>query len=239
MTDRNLGPTGVNRRGFARLGAGAAAAIVAATASAAVAGAAPTTPSRPTTPRPTGPSSPGGATETSETVVSSPEPPVATKTGWVALADDNTKQITVWHNGEVVKTMPTSFGTNKHPTPNGTYYTMEKKRDMYMDSSTYGVPVDSPEGYRTYVEYATRMSWSGIFVHAAPWSVNQQGVSNVSHGCLNVSTENALWFLQNTKRGDIVKVTDTSGPVLEGTDGLGDWNLPWSVWRAGNAKSAG
>ncbi|TWS19833.1 L,D-transpeptidase [Tsukamurella asaccharolytica] len=206
MTDPNLGPTGVSRRGFARLGAGAAAAIVAATASAAVAGAAPTTPSRPTEP-----STPSGDTETSETPAASPQPPVATKTGWVALADDNTKQITIWHNGEVVKTMPTSFGTNKHPTPNGTYYTMEKKRDMYMDSSTYGVPVDSPEGYRTYVEYATRMSWSGIFVHAAPWSVNQQGVSNVSHGCLNVSTANGKYFYDNFPIGSPIVVRNTVG----------------------------
>ncbi len=211
MTDRNLGPTGVSRRGFARLGAGTAAAIVAATAAAAAAGAAPTTPSRPTTPRPTGPSKPADATETTEPVAASPEPPVATKTGWVALADDNTKQITVWHNGEVVKTMPTSMGSNKHPTPNGTYYTMEKKRDMYMDSSTYGVPVDSPEGYRTYVEYATRMSWSGIFVHAAPWSVNQQGVSNVSHGCLNVSTANGKYFYDNFPIGSPIVVRNTVG----------------------------
>ncbi|TWS24704.1 L,D-transpeptidase [Tsukamurella sputi] len=212
MTDRNLGPTGVSRRGFARLGAGAAAAIVAATASAAVAGAAPTTPARPTTPRPSGPATPSGTTEAAATpTTTSPEPPVATKTGWVALADDNTKQITVWHNGEVVKTMPTSMGTDKHPTPNGTYYTMEKKRDMYMDSSTYGVPVDSPEGYRTYVEYATRMSWSGIFVHAAPWSVNQQGVSNASHGCLNVSTANGKYFYDNFPIGSPIVVRNTVG----------------------------
>ncbi|BDD82614.1 hypothetical protein TPB0596_23770 [Tsukamurella pulmonis] len=212
MTDRNLGPTGVSRRDFARLGAGAAAAIVAATASAAVAGAVPTTPSRPTSPRPSGPSTPAGTGSASSTpTTSAPEPPVATKTGWVALADDNTKQITVWHNGEVVKTMPTSFGTDKHPTPNGTYYTMEKMRDMYMDSSTYGVPVDSPEGYRTYVEYATRMSWSGIFVHAAPWSVNQQGVSNVSHGCLNVSTANGKYFYDNFPIGSPIVVRNTVG----------------------------
>ncbi|WP_415847061.1 L,D-transpeptidase, partial [Tsukamurella strandjordii] len=138
-------------------------------------------------------------------------PPVATKTGWVALADDATKQITIWRNGEVVKTMPTSMGSDKHPTPNGTYYTMEKKRDMYMDSSTYGVPVNSPEGYRTYVEYATRMSWSGIFVHAAPWSVNQQGVSNVSHGCLNVSTENGKYIYDNFPIGTPIVVRGTVG----------------------------
>lgn len=142
----------------------------------------------------------------------------------VATADDNTKQITVTRNGEVVRTMPTSMGKVDHETPNGTYIVGEKFRDMYMDSSTYGVPVDSPEGYRTYVEYATRMSYSGIFVHAAPWSVNQQGYSNVSHGCLNVSTEDAKWFYENSKKGDPVIVQNTAGGVLSGSDGLGDWN---------------
>lgn len=143
----------------------------------------------------------------------------------VTTADDVTKQITVTRNGEVVKTMPTSFGKPGHETPNGTYIVGEKRRDMYMDSSTYGVPVDAPEGYRTYVEYATRISYSGIFVHAAPWSVNQQGFSNVSHGCLNVSTEDGKWFFENAGKGDPVIVVNTAGGTLNGRDGLGDWNL--------------
>ncbi|MEV0945247.1 Ig-like domain-containing protein [Rhodococcus sp. NPDC049939] len=143
---------------------------------------------------------------------------------FVATADDNTKQISISVNGEVVKTMPTSMGKPGYETPNGTYIIGERVREMYMDSSTYGVPIDSPEGYRTYVEYATRMSYSGIFVHAAPWSVNQQGHSNVSHGCLNVSTEDGKWFYENSKKGDAVIVRNTAGGTLSGSDGLGDWN---------------
>ncbi|TXG89975.1 hypothetical protein DW322_06815 [Rhodococcus rhodnii] len=142
----------------------------------------------------------------------------------IAYADDDTKQITVSVGGEVVKTMPTSMGKPGHETPNGTYIIGEKHRDMYMDSSTYGVPVDSPEGYRTYVEYATRMSYSGIFVHGAPWSVAQQGVTNVSHGCLNVSNEDAKWFYDTFRKGDAVIVSNTDGGTLPGWDGLGDWN---------------
>ncbi|WP_072843529.1 L,D-transpeptidase [Rhodococcus tukisamuensis] len=142
----------------------------------------------------------------------------------VATADDNTKQIVVTRNGEVVKTMPTSMGKTGHETPNGTYIVGERVREMYMDSSTYGVPVDSPEGYRTYVEYATRISYSGIFLHAAPWSVADQGYTNVSHGCLNVSTEDGRWFFENAKKGDPVIVQNTAGGVLDGRDGLGDWN---------------
>ncbi|NEW38407.1 L,D-transpeptidase family protein [Nocardia cyriacigeorgica] len=142
----------------------------------------------------------------------------------IATADDNTKTITVTRNGEVVKTMPTSMGKTDHETPNGTYIVGEKRREMVMDSSTYGVPIDDPEGYKLDVEYATRISYSGIFVHAAPWSVGQQGVANVSHGCLNVSTEDAKWFFENVKKGDAVVVQNTAGGTLNKGDGLGDWN---------------
>ncbi len=142
----------------------------------------------------------------------------------VSTADDSTHTITVTRNGEVVKTMPTSMGKTGHETPNGIYYVSEQLAKMTMDSSTYGVPVTDPEGYKIDVEYASRMSSSGIFVHAAPWSVAQQGVSNASHGCLNVSTENAKWFMENTGKGDPVIVVNTSGGTLSTADGQGDWN---------------
>ncbi|MBB1022927.1 MULTISPECIES: Ig-like domain-containing protein [unclassified Dietzia] len=155
----------------------------------------------------------------------------------ISRVDDSTKQIVVERNGEVIKTMPTSMGKADTPTPNGTYVIGEKLASMVMDSSTYGVPVDSPDGYRTPVQYATRMSYSGIFVHAAPWSVWAQGSQNVSHGCLNVTTADAKWFYDNAKRGDIFEVSGTVGPTLPGWDGLGDWNIPWETWKAGNADA--
>jgi lipoprotein-anchoring transpeptidase ErfK/SrfK len=155
----------------------------------------------------------------------------------IATADDNTKTLTIRVNGDVVKTMPISMGKNSTPTNNGTYIIGDRFSHLVMDSSTYGVPSNAPNGYRTEVDYATQMSYSGIYVHAAPWSVGSQGYSNVSHGCLNVSTGNAQWFYNNTKRGDIVEVTNTVGGILPGTDGLGDWNVPWEQWRAGNANA--
>lgn len=153
----------------------------------------------------------------------------------ISTIDDNTKTMTVKRNGEVVKTMPVSMGKNSTPTNNGTYIVGEKRAHMVMDSSTYGVPVNSPNGYRTEVDWATQISYSGIYVHAAPWSVGSQGYSNVSHGCVNVSTSNGQWFYNNSKRGDVVEVINTVGSTLPGTDGLGDWNIPWETWKAGNA----
>jgi len=154
----------------------------------------------------------------------------------IATADDNTKTLTVRRNGEVVKTMPISMGKDSTPTDNGAYIIGDRYTHLIMDSSTYGVPVNSPNGYRLEVDWATQMSYSGIYVHSAPWSVGSQGSTNVSHGCLNVSPNNAIWFYDNTKRGDIVEVINTVGPTLSGTDGLGDWNIPWEQWRTGNAN---
>jgi len=153
----------------------------------------------------------------------------------IATADDNTKTLTVRRNGEVIKTMPISMGKNSTPTSNGVYIIGDRYANLIMDSATYGVPSNSPNGYRLEVDWATQMSYGGIYVHSAPWSVGSQGYSNVSHGCLNVSPANAQWFFNNTKRGDIVEVVNTVGGTLPGLDGLGDWNIPWSQWKAGNA----
>lgn len=154
----------------------------------------------------------------------------------ITTVDDNTKTLTVRRNGEVIKTMPVSMGKNSTPTNNGVYIVGDRRSHMVMDSSTYGVPTNSANGYRTEVDWATQISYSGIYVHAAPWSVGSQGESNVSHGCINVSTSNGQWFYDNSKRGDIVEIVNTVGSPLSGTDGLGDWNIPWDQWKAGNAN---
>jgi lipoprotein-anchoring transpeptidase ErfK/SrfK len=154
----------------------------------------------------------------------------------IVTVDDNTKTLTVHVNGDVVKTMPVSMGKDSTPTANGTYIVGERYKHIIMDSSTYGVPVNSPNGYRTDVDWATQISYSGVFVHAAPWSVGAQGHTNTSHGCINVNTSNAMWFYDHIKRGDVVQISNTVGPTLSGTEGLGDWNIPWEQWHAGNAN---
>ena len=154
----------------------------------------------------------------------------------IAIADDNTKTMTVKRGDETLRTIPISMGSGKFPTPHGTYIIGDKHPNIIMDSSSYGLTVNSPDGYRTPVQFATQMSYSGIFVHAAPWSVWAQGSENVSHGCINVSTDNASWFQDTMKRGDIVQVKNTAGEELSGFDGLGDWNIPWETWGKGNVN---
>ncbi|QGU05384.1 Putative L,D-transpeptidase LppS precursor [Corynebacterium comes] len=150
------------------------------------------------------------------------------------VVDDATKSMTVYRNGEALRTIPVSLGADKWATPNGTYVIGDRHESLVMDSTTFGLAYDQG-GYRTEVDYATQMSWSGIYVHAAPWSVGDQGRRNVSHGCINVTTEAAAWFQDVVKRGDPVEVRNTVGDVLSGYDGLGDWNIPWETWRKGNA----
>ncbi|WP_280255126.1 L,D-transpeptidase [Nocardia wallacei] len=156
----------------------------------------------------------------------------------IFTADDNTKTVVVERNGEVIRSMPTSMGKASAPTDNGIYIISDRFDHIIMDSSTYGVSATGPDGYRTPVDYATRMSYSGIFMHSAPWSLGAQGYSNTSHGCLNLSPADARWVYENAKRGDIAIVKNTIGDTLSGIDGLGDWNIPWSEWKAGNADSS-
>ena len=152
----------------------------------------------------------------------------------VAVVDATERTLRVYVDDQLVRSMPSSLGKDSSPTPTGTYVVMQQSRDYTMRSASYGVPLDAPGGYETPVEYASRLSNSGIFVHAAPWSVGDQGRRNVSHGCLNVSTADAGWFYDNVGRGDVVEVTN-AGPRLEVWDGFGDWNTDWPEWQAGSA----
>ncbi|MGY4710617.1 L,D-transpeptidase [Mycolicibacterium sp. CBM1] len=142
----------------------------------------------------------------------------------VATVDDKTHQMTVTKNGTVLKTFPVSMGKpdGKHETKNGTYYVLEKFPDIIMDSSTYGVPNTSPEGYKLKVQWAVRIDNSGAFVHSAPWSVADQGKRNVSHGCINLSPDNAKWFYDNFGSGDPIVVKNSVG-TYNNPDGADDW----------------
>lgn len=144
----------------------------------------------------------------------------------VATADDATHQMTITRNGVVQKTFPMSMGmvSGGHQTSNGTYYVLEKFATVVMDSSTYGVPVNSAQGYKLTVSDAVRIDNSGNFVHSAPWSVADQGKRNVTHGCINLSPANAKWFYDNFGSGDPVVVKNSVGTYNK-NDGAQDWQI--------------
>ncbi len=145
----------------------------------------------------------------------------------VATIDDKSHQMEIMRNGKLEKTFPVSMGRpdGKHETKNGTYYVLEKFPSIVMDSSTYGVPVNSAEGYKLTVQDAVRIDNSGAFVHSAPWSVGAQGSRNVSHGCINLSPANAQWFYDNFGSGDPVVIKGTGGGWYNTPDGASDWQM--------------
>jgi len=142
----------------------------------------------------------------------------------VATADNNTHLMTITRNGNVEQTFPMSMGKPGHDTPDGTYYVQDKFSDVVMDSETYGVSNDSPEGYRLHVKLAVQIDNSGNFVHSAPWSVADQGQRNVSHGCINISPADAQWFYDNFGVGDPIVVTNSVGSYTQ-NDGGQDWQI--------------
>nr|WP_307831967.1 Ig-like domain-containing protein [Prauserella cavernicola] len=154
----------------------------------------------------------------------------------VAIADGGTHHMRVYVNDQEVRRMPISMGKPSSSTPNGTYTVMSEHNGYTMDSSTYGVDIDSSQGYRLWVEYAVRMSYSGIFYHSAPWSVGYQGNTNTSHGCINLSPENAAWLMENSQPGDVITVQNAGEQTLEPTDGWSVWQLSWEDWVAGSAE---
>jgi lipoprotein-anchoring transpeptidase ErfK/SrfK len=152
----------------------------------------------------------------------------------LSTVDIASHQMTVTSNGQVVRVIPMSAGRDRYPTHSGVHIALEKSRLVTMDSATVGIPRDSPGGYYRKVAWATRLSYSGTYVHAAPWSAGAQGERNVSHGCINISTADAQWFYGFTQRGDVVSVVNSPAKPLLYDPGMADWNIPWDLWKLGD-----
>jgi lipoprotein-anchoring transpeptidase ErfK/SrfK len=153
----------------------------------------------------------------------------------ISEANQATHQMKVYDNGRLVRTFPISTGRTQYPTMDGVHIALEKSPVVQMDSATVGIPKGSPGYYNETVYWDVRISNGGEFVHAAPWSVGSQGFTNVSHGCVNISTTNAEWFYHWSFNGDIVDVYDGVRPPETGDAGTADWNMSWKQWLAGDA----
>jgi lipoprotein-anchoring transpeptidase ErfK/SrfK len=156
----------------------------------------------------------------------------------ISRVNMNTDEMRVFQNGKLIRTIPITTGAQpKFTTRSGTKVIIEKFRHKRMNSETIGIDPNSADGYDIDdVEYAMRVTYSGEFVHAAPWSVGSQGRTNVSHGCTGMSTDNAAWLYNRSIVGDVVQYTGTSKP-MELSNGFGDWNEAFSTYRAGSALS--
>ena len=148
----------------------------------------------------------------------------------VSVVDADTYTMDVFRGGELVKTFPVTAGKAGFETRSGTKVLITKERSRIMDAATGGTSVDSSEYYRVNAEYAMRMTYSGEFVHAAPWSVGSQGNANVSHGCVGMSPTDGEWWWNQNEIGDVVIVKNTSRIQTDDGNGVTIWNAPWVEW---------
>nr|WP_308379946.1 Ig-like domain-containing protein [Streptomyces sp. ISL-43] len=156
-----------------------------------------------------------------------------------AVTDAAEHEMTVRRNGKVLRTIPVTTGKAGFLTRSGVKVVLGKEYKVRMRGDTVGIKRGTSEFYDLPVFYATRVTWSGEYVHAAPWSVEAQGEENVSHGCTGMSTADAAWFFNTVREGDLVSVVNSGGaPMTPFDNGFGDWNLDWAAWQAGSALRA-
>ncbi|MEV0224255.1 Ig-like domain-containing protein [Streptomyces sp. NPDC050704] len=157
-----------------------------------------------------------------------------------AVTDAAAHSMTVYKNGEVINEIPVTTGKPGFDTRNGVKVVLGKEYFVRMRGTSIGIAEGSADSYDLPVYYATRVTWSGEYVHAAPWSAGSQGSANVSHGCTGMSMGNAEWFFDTVRPGDIVKVVNSYGDTMDPFgNGFGDWNLTWKKWRNGSALVGG
>ncbi|HYH34352.1 MAG TPA: Ig-like domain-containing protein [Nocardioides sp.] len=155
----------------------------------------------------------------------------------VSRVDVAAHRMEVFVNGDLARTIPISAGKPGWETRSGTKVIIEKFESKRMNAATIGVAPGDPEYYDlSNVRYALRVTYSGEFLHAAPWSVGSQGSANVSHGCVGMSLEDAAWLYNLTKRGDVVEVTGSDRQMTL-YNGYGDWNADFATYAEGSALS--
>ncbi|MFF4850418.1 Ig-like domain-containing protein [Streptomyces sp. NPDC001194] len=150
----------------------------------------------------------------------------------------DTHKMTVTEDGQTVKTIPVSAGTpgGQKASWSGKMVLMAKEGTIRMDSQTVGLG----DSYDKMVDYSMRVTWSGMYIHAAPWNSGNFGRANTSSGCVGMSDANAKDLFAETQPGDLVEVTgDGSKGKADIGNGYGEWNLSWDEWKAKSALAGG
>jgi lipoprotein-anchoring transpeptidase ErfK/SrfK len=154
----------------------------------------------------------------------------------VSTVDMKAHTMTVRRNGAVVRIFKVSTGKPGPLTQTryGTKVIIERQRAIVMDSATVGIPKGDPNYYKINTDWNLRLTWTGEYIHSAPWSVSSQGIANVSHGCTNMAPADAEWMFNNSKVGDLVTFTGSSR-AFKPTDGIGVWVYDYAGWQAQSA----
>jgi len=159
------------------------------------------------------------------------------------IVDDTNHTFIFKVNGNVVYNWVTSLGKPQFETRSGNYIVLEKDplREMTSCLAQITCVKTDPQYYDLKVQWDTRLSWSGTFIHGAPWD-SHLGLADVSHGCIHLTLDHAKTYFDLAQYGDIVNVLHTSRTiddlVAKGDPGASDWNTTWSAWLAGSALGA-
>ncbi|HUZ36225.1 MAG TPA: Ig-like domain-containing protein [Streptosporangiaceae bacterium] len=131
----------------------------------------------------------------------------------IGVTSTRTHHTRIYWKGKLYAVWPDSSGMPGDDTADGTYLTIEKGNPVLM----------SGQGYKNVpVFFSVRFTWSGNYYHSAPWSLGEQGFSNVSHGCVNLSPQHAQWYYDRAVPGD--PITITGSPVA------GQWGDGYTAW---------
>ncbi|WP_241562028.1 L,D-transpeptidase [Streptomyces hoynatensis] len=164
----------------------------------------------------------------------------------VSTVDAAAHQMQVVRDGEVLRTVPISSGSDENPTYNGQMVISEKLLETRMDGATVGFTDDDGEGEYDIpdVPHAMRLSTSGTFVHGNYWAADSVfGSVNTSHGCIGLNdtqgadddSTDAAWFYEESMIGDVVIVVNSPDEQMQPDNGLNGWNMNWTDWKAGSA----
>jgi lipoprotein-anchoring transpeptidase ErfK/SrfK len=150
----------------------------------------------------------------------------------LAVVDDTTKTMQVFLDGQHVKTFPVTLGDAGWLSPTGYAVIMEQERYSHFNAGSIGLkPGDKGYYPPLTVEHANRLTNSGVYVHQAlPSAIPYVGNTNVSHGCVGLLPDDAAWFFNTFKPGDIVQTLNTGAPPIEPLEGWGDWNMDWATY---------
>ncbi len=148
----------------------------------------------------------------------------------IAVASTTSHRTQIYYNGTLRYSWPISTGKASTATPNGTYVTIEKENPVRMVGGTPG----TAGYYSELVPWSVRFTFSGDYYHDAPWSVDSQGNSNVSHGCVNLSPTDAETYYNLAVPGDPITITDST-KAGKWDDGWTEWFLTWPQYVKGSA----
>lgn len=150
----------------------------------------------------------------------------------IVQGNTQTHRLVVIRDGQQVADYPASYGLDADPgrvTHSGTHVVLSKQDTYSMSNPKYNY-------HDVVVPWAVRISNNGEFIHGYAGSIPEQGKSNVSHGCANLSPANAKQYFDTAMVGDPVEIVGSSLTLSAADGDYYDWAIPWAQWLTMSAR---